>query len=466
MRKRKHTDHRQENIAWYLGLDLFKRSWIGPRFWDADADAAKKMAEIERVFQESNIIRELLDNWRDGLISEPFVWSVRPVEGDRADADKSPVVEQAEQQLQRWLDWVQQQAIAADPQNSDFKQCDPWADFVLSLGVTGEANLRLWQPKRFENDPDPIHRIHLHVPRVGSVEIERDDDGFVDRISYRYGTARKEVQKMDAAGNVVVTVEGDEVEPIAVATGSRWTVQQVTGQPEITQGMKKKMGAIQHALTMKLRNQEIAGFRERTLINCEYPQDDKGEAIEIERGPGIDTYVYGIQKGDAHSPDYAAGMIHESQPVDIKSFVDSIQIDRTLLYMEAKQGHLLSVTDGGLSGESRIQMRHSFYLHLNGYKKRVESAIANVLNIVLKLLGYESLEVTVDLQITTGKLSAEEQRMVMEQYSKGLLSKATAIGLLGSVADVDSELAAIDEEMQTTQPTLQTDDLPDPLEQL
>jgi hypothetical protein len=185
----------------------------------------------------------------------------------------------------------------------------------------------------------------------------------------------------------------------------------------------------------------------------------------VERGPGIDTYVYGLQKGDAHAPDYVAGSIHESQPVDIKSFVDSIQIDRTLLYMEAKQGHLLAVTDGGLSGESRIQMRHSFYLHLNGYKKRIESAIANVLNIVLRLLGYEGLEVTVDLRITTGKLSADEQRMVMEQYSKGLLSKPTAIALLGTVSDVDAELAAIEEEMKP-QPTLQTDNLPNPLEQL
>ena len=138
----------------------------------------------------------------------------------------------------------------------------------------------------------------------------------------------------------------------------------------------------------------------------------------------------------------------ESEPVPVQTFIDSIQIDRQLLYLEFRQGHLLADGDGGLSGESRIQMRQNFELYLRSWKRPIESAIANVLNIVLRLLGYTELEAVVQLNITTGKLSAEERAAVIAEYQAGLLSKATSLEQLDSVDDVDAELALIKEEAE------------------
>lgn len=458
-----------ENLAYYHG-DHWK-SWVGPIVPPEADPTGEKMAQIKRVFQSANIIQECSNNWKDGLIAEDFVWYFKDAKGKRIKAAE------AELEVQRWMDWVEQQAIAADPETTNFKQSDPWSEFALSLGVIGEGNLRLWQPRRYENDPDPIKRIHLHSPKAGSVEVNRDDDGFVDEITYSYGKNQKEIQRLNEQGELEVVVQDgeSESEPLIIDTGSRWTVQQVRSPSVLTPSIKQLQNSINHSLSMKLRNQELAGFRERVFLNCQAP----GEWVDdlstpgaqkfipgppLERGPGIDSYHFGVPTGGADNPGYASATIHESEPIDIESFRQSVEIDILLLYRQFKQGHLLAIGEGAnLSGESRIQQRQTFELFLRGWKRRVESAIAHILNVVLKILGYEGLEAVVELRITTGKLSPEERQAVITEFDKGLLSKATTMGRLGSVTDVDAELALIaeeeEEEMRSRpQPALNPED--------
>ncbi|NER81162.1 MAG: hypothetical protein F6K42_16665 [Leptolyngbya sp. SIO1D8] len=192
-----------EHLRYWEG-DHFK-FWIGPTVPQTAPDYTEKMGHLERVFQSANILKECACNWRDGLISEPFNWYLKGQNGDRVDSESDTTAAEAEQQLQRWMDWVEQQAINADPKSTNFKQSDPWAEFVLSLGVTGEAALRLWQPARYAEASDPIHRIHLHAPKAGSVKIKRNEnDGFIDEIRYTYHSG-DEIQTMD--GDVVAIIK-------------------------------------------------------------------------------------------------------------------------------------------------------------------------------------------------------------------------------------------------------------------
>ncbi|MEO0988159.1 MAG: phage portal protein [Cyanobacteria bacterium J06639_14] len=444
------TSNTQKNVDIFHGR-FWPQSWIGPTVPPSASDYAEKMAHLERVFQSANILKECARNWRDGLISEPFNWYLKGEDGDRVDSESDTTAAAAEQQLQRWLDWVEQQAVLTDPSCTNFQQSDPWAEFVLSLGVTGEAALRLWQPTRYAEADDPVHRIHLQAPKAGSVCVERNDaDGFIDEIRYAYSRGN-EVHRMDGDTTTVESPEADEDgEPqvFEIDSDGRWLIQYVTGESIFTPSVKRLQNALNHALTMMVRNNEVAGFRERVFANAEFPEDSDGNAVEIPRGPGIDQYTYGVPTGDPASPDYADVTIHESQPIDNASLTESIETYRRLIYMQFNQGHLLSAGDGSLSGESRIQMRSQFELHLKGWKRRVESAIANILNIVLKLLGYESFEVSVTLNITTGKLSAEERNQLIAEHQAGLMSKATTIAKLGSVSDVDAELALMAEEAE------------------
>ncbi|MBE7384402.1 MAG: hypothetical protein F6J95_023685 [Leptolyngbya sp. SIO1E4] len=452
-----------ENLKYYHG-DAFS-FWVGPTVPQNAPDYATKMAHLERVFQSCNIIKECCNNWRDGLISEPFTWYLKGQDGERVDSEADTTAAEVEIQLQRWIDWVNQQAINADPTSTHFQQSDPWAEFVLSLGVLGEGALRLWQPARYADAADPIHRIHLHAPKAGSVKIKRNtDDGFIDEIRYCYGSHGDETHTLE--GDIAkVAIQGSE-ELLEVDSGGRWLIQHVTGLPLLTRSVKKLQNSINHSLTMKLRNNEVAGFREKVFANAELPEAD------IERGPGRDLYLYGVPTGDASNPGYTSVGIHESQPVDNASLVASVSLDRTLLYLEFCQGHLLSAGDGSLSGESRIQMRSQFELHLRGWKRRVESAIANILNIVLRILGYEGYEAVITLQLCTGRLSSEERQVYIAEYQAGLLSKATAIAKLGSVSDVDAELSLISEEQQEESaardrdPTIPSNSLTNPLDRM
>ena len=417
---------------YYHGTNFFK-FWIGPTL-----DNPEKLALIERVFQSANILAECLDNWCDGLIAEPFRWQLKDKNGDRANAPQAEII------LQRWLDWVSQTAIATGSQFSD-----PWQEFVLSLGVTGEGNLRLWQPDRYKNHPDPIQRIHLHAPYAGSVGIQRGLDGFIDWISYSYGTGNLEKQIMSDRGLLQVN---DGNTNLNLDTGGRWLIQQVKSPTLLNESVRRLQNSINHGLTMKLRNQEVSGFRERVFMNVQPPgrweRDENGAEIFIpqpmHRGAGTDQFLSGLPTG---VDGYMGGNIHESQPVDISTLLGSFHADIELIYRQFRQSYRLQAQTGTLSGESRIQQRQEFELFLRGWKRKIEAAIANILNIVLRILGYADLEAVVELQISTGRLTAEERGAVIAEHQAGLLSKATAIAQLGTVQDVDAELALIAEEV-------------------
>jgi hypothetical protein len=55
----------------------------------------------------------------------------------------------------------------------------------------------------------------------------------------------------------------------------------------------------------------------------------------------------------------------------------------------------------------------------------------------------------VQLRKTINFVSPEEKQAIMAEYNSGLLSKASAIAMLGTVEDVDSELILLEEEAAT-----------------
>ena len=243
-------------------------------------------------------------------------------------------------------------------------------------------------------------------------------------------------------------------------TGGRWLVQGVCVRPIVSESARRLQNSINHGLTMKLRNQELSGFRENIFLNAmppgRYVPDPSvpgGQRFEPsgaeERGAGVERYKMGVPTGTEMDPALTTPSLFQSQPVDPRYLLDSVMADTAMVYREFRQGYRLSDSAAGDSGESRIQMRQEFELYLRGFRRPIESAIANTLNVVLKILGYQDLEAVVSLRITTGKLSGEESAVVQSRYDKGLLSRATAMALLGDVPDVDAEIALIDEEMST-----------------
>jgi hypothetical protein len=420
------------------------------------------MAEVKRIFQSINMVKECVDRHVAALVGRFPVWYLKDKKGTRVEASEAEVL------LQRWLAAVQQRAASGATE-----QGDPFFEAVTALAINGEGALRLWQPARFENAPDPIDRIHLHAVKPGSLEVERGDDGFIDELRYRYGNGKTEVERLEINGDL--TIESSELEePLTLATGGRWTISQMRSPSLLTPQIKQNQDAINHSLTMMLRNQEQAGFLDRIFLNAQPPGEWVDDATVpggqrfvpngkgLEKGAGIDNFLFGVPTGDPANPTYTTPSVVTNQPIAPDGFLKSIAAYREFIYHSFGQGHLLASADGNINGVSRIQLRQDFEMKLTRQKTTIEAAIANILNVVLRILGYEELEAVVQLRITTGKLSPEERQMIITEFDKGLLSKATAIALLGSVEDVDSELALIREEATEEMRSRSSDDDDDP----
>ncbi|MEL6215463.1 MAG: hypothetical protein AAFQ99_07290, partial [Pseudomonadota bacterium] len=321
-----------------------------------------------------------------------------------------------------------------------------------------------WTPERFASEPDPVRRIHLHATDWRCVTVERSpDDGFVNSIIYS-GANVQEKQRIDGDVIEISGISEDGIE--RYNTGGRLLIQGVCVRPIVSESARRLQNSINHGLTMKLRNQELSGFRENIFFNAlppgQYVADSTvpgGQRFEPsgaeERGAGVERYKMGVPTGTEVDPSLTTPSLFQSEPVEPRYLLDSVAADTAMVYREFRQGYRLSDSAAGESGESRIQMRQEFELYLRGFRRPIESAIANTLNVVLKILGYDDLEAVVSLRVTTGKLSAEESMIVQSRYDKGLLSRATAMALLGDVPDVDAELALIDEEMsEETTPVL------------
>lgn len=422
------------------------------------------MAEVERVFQSINLVKECCDRHVNCLLGKMPHWYLKGQDGDRVvttddngDRVKSSA-SQAEIDLQRWIDAVLQRS---DTGQTD--QEDPFFKMATDLVVEGEASLRLWQPERFSGDSDPINTIHLHSPQIGSVKVERGDDGFIDEISYAYGNSNKEIATLTGDVLTITTTTAGQEEPeslVVIDTGGRWNISILRSPSMLLPQIKQNQNAINHAATMLLRNQEQAGFLERIFLNAqppgewvEDPQSPNNERFVpsehgLNHGPGEDIFVAGVPSGDPQNPSYSNAGVVFRDPVNVATFLESIAGFRAFIYHAFGQGHLLSEGDGNISGVSRIQLRQDFEVILNRQKRILEAAIANIFNVVLKILGYTEFEAVVQLRVTTGKLTPDERRSVIEEFTAGLLSKATAIALLGSVEDVDAELALIEEEAE------------------
>ena len=428
-------------------------SWVGPKPEQSD-----KSELLRRVFQSANVVKDCTDFMATCLVGGGFEWYLKDSDGERGESE---AISSTERLLTRWLDWVNQQAIERGTEFSD-----PWVEFVVNLLVDEQAALRIFKPLRYSFDEIQYRRLHLQALKRKALTVERDDeDGFIDQIQFSMcggGTeTHKWVQPMDEEGQP--TGPGQiQMDRDGAAIGDpmdRWPLVVVNGNELITESVRQLQSSLNHGLTMKLMGQEMFGFRERVYLNAQAPgtwaKDPNGGPDiftpgDMTRKPGVDTYMAGIPTESVGDTSRAQGFttpsVYDAEPIDPTALLKSIDADIALIHRQFKQGFRLSSDDGGnLSGSSRVQQRAEFHDYMKLWQPRIEGAIANVLNVVLELLE-EDYTAVVTLRCSTGKLTPEERQALIVEYQAGLMSKTTAMAMLGSVQDIDAELALIEEE--------------------
>jgi hypothetical protein len=436
----------QKRYDYYSG-DTW-RYWIGPKPpLSSTVESAQALAELERVFQRANKIRECLDRVVNGLVAKPFQWELVDESGQAAD---NPI---AEKVLTDWLAWCDEKAVQMHGSASP-----PLWEAVKDLVVDGRGYLRLWRPDRLSESPELWQQILVSRVSPGVVTKGFDNDGFVQ--SYTVGISGGKVEKQTLAKDGTLTVVSGDSETQYRIDGN-WLLFELAGESMVTADVIDAQNAINLALTMQVRSLIQNGFVERVLLNAqmpgrwvpdEDPTNPTGQRFEpdpngLRTGPGLTSFVQGHPLYDdlGQTRGYTNPTVSYNNPVPLDSFDSAIKIHVALIYHATGQGHLLA-SDTDLSGISRAILRQDASLRAAQYERAIVSAIEATLRSFLRLLGFEGLRVTVQLRKLIDYVSPEERQQIVIEYNTGLLSKATALARLGTVDDVDAELELIEAE--------------------
>lgn len=458
---RKTTDEIEKNLAYYFG-DHWK-FWIGPAMPEGDPKYEEVMGAIAKVFQSDNKIKETIDRATRALVGKSPHWYFADSRGERVEDDTASI---AELLLQRWIQKQNTLAIGMESQLSN-----PIAEATRNLLITGKGYFRLWSPAKYRNSRDLISKVCLHSPHPGSIEVQRDKDGFIDQIIYSYeedNKTRKEVQKIDSETNLTVFATLDELgneieaESFALDLNGNYSIYEMRSPSVLTPSIKQAQNGINYALTMMLRGVEVAGFRERIILGAQPPGrwDDDGNFhadSEFVIGPGRTNFVQGLPLHDENGTlrGYSPPSVSYAEPVSPQTFIDTAASLTSVIYHEMNQSHLLG-SDLQLSGVSREQSRSDFEASLGEYTPVIQAAVAGIYNSALMMLvqgdtgfdQYKNLDVSVQLRLSVSKPTPDERSANREDYKAGLRSRTTAMAASG-IDNPDGEVALLNEEQRS-----------------
>lgn len=461
----------EQNWEYYRGEHL--KHWIGIKP-DKTTDIGKKNTEaINRLFQSVNILQKVVDFHVDALIgNDPALTFEGANKTDLDDLGRS-----------LWKNWTSARI------GDEF--INPISKAVTKAKATGYGYLRIYTPVRFLSNPVLARRVVLHSPDPESVEVLRDNDGFIKEIRYYYQendqrkTERQFINEqgltvfeyLDSNGQLeprllgdgspVLTESGDDIEyrTFALNLGGNYTVHELRLEPLVNESTKRNQNAINHALTMIPRGNELSGFLARFFTNGRPPgnwtlKDDGTSEFEADPnglviGAGIVNFISGLpirsQTGDI--TDYTDVGVHSDPPLPIISFRESFELFNAVIHLQVNQGHLLSYSLT-LSGRSREELKSEFVIALTKDQTPVESIVAELLTAAIMMVSplVGEFTATVQTRLSLGKPSPEERAGILAAYKEGLMSRETAIAQLGYVDDPLAEIDKIKKEKEAEAP--------------
>lgn len=417
--------------------------WIGPKP-PTDAANVKALEELRRVFQQSNKVRECTDRIVNGLVAKPFQWEIVDESGEPTESTAAETI------IREWLSWVDAQSMAI----VGVTESPLWAA-CKDLVVDGEGYLRIWMPDRLSEHAEEYQRILMSRVSPNAVAVKDDDDGFIEEYTV-FTAAGQERQILEKSGDLTVVADGEET----IFTGlGTWLIFRMAGKSLITEDVISAQNSINLARTMEARSLIQNGFVERVLMNAQLPgqwvadaASPSGQRFEpdpngLRTGAGMTSFVQGnpLYNDMGQVSGYTNPSIAYNNPAPLDSYALSVAGSTEIIYHAMGQGHLLA-SDSQMSGVARQVLRQDAVLKISQYERTIVSALESMLTTLLKYLSFEGVRVSVQLRTAINFVSPEEKVAIMAEYNTGLMSKATAIAMLGTVDDVDAELILIEEE--------------------
>ena len=433
--------------------------------------------DIKDAFVTENVIQEIVETHVGGILGREPLWSFL----SGPDAPEEAVGEL----LTEW--WNEREALN-DLQRS--------AETVI---LEGRAVRRLYIPKGrlsengevppqgdipdaldfifFENlhsdvagvftDPDTQFQIGIYLFE------EKDDEGNVLANC-------AELSFLDKNGDTVCRVvkdRGADVEYGPYSLGGRLLLHELSRRPLVTEQVQSEQKALNLAHTMMMRNVNLAGARERSVVNAQPPRrpvrvqnpKDPGsvtttEPGTYETGAGAVMFLMGFpirnEKGDIIG--YTNPNVSISDPAPVDTFVETRNHYYSAMLGQCHQRHVLIVDKAESSGRAREQARAEFERSLKETKTVIDAAGRWQLETSLRLAAqfsnqtatYIDLRADFNCLIDSGEVDPEKITTVISMRQPGgprnepLISDETARNLVG-IDDAAAEKARIDEEAPT-----------------
>lgn len=504
---KKRIEKAAENRKFLQGDDWQNgKGWVGPQF-DSSTKVGKEIKNaIEKEFTSKGDIRAAVRRHQRGVIGRVPGWliSSRNAPEDPA-AEPSSADQELISEAQRAL-------------NEFWKLSGVHATLkaaVTDFLSTGHSNLRLFfvqsgdeggQTETAGTIEEAVRQIHLfkEEPESGCIVMnkktlkkasffryETDGNVFIE-ICYVDGDGKTVFKKLSQSesktfatknlptiGKYIKDDNSVNTDELTLPLGGKLLLFELDGETFVTAAMRSQQKLVNKSYTMLSHNLDISGFRERVILNALPPgvmkkgADGKDVFVPdpnaIEIGAGKVSYVSGLptterQSGGSGQPDKIKSgvmtpQIFESDPVPVKTYVDSAAAGSDAILEEADQKHITITGDAAASGESRKEAREAYKQSLEDTKSALDDCMSNVFEAVLAVIAYLmgqddryiDLQVTFNALLNPGPVSVEERGAAMNEAKEGFRSKESAMEEMG-IADPDAMKEKIKTEEKESPP--------------
>lgn len=356
--------------------------------------------DIKSGFVSENVIKEVVDTHVGGLLGREPIWSFLPADPAQKvnRDDRSQFENITGDTLTPW--WNRRKGLKQFQKATQILLCE------------GRAVYRLFF-SRANNDtkvsatdlPNALNLIYCEVVHAdrGGVFTDPDTQQDIGVFLFKEHDSNGEVTDncaelsfLDDDGNTVCRVvrdQGEDSDYGPYRLGGHLLVYEVQRDALISEQVQSNQRCVNLAHTMMMRNVNMAGSRERTITNAQPPQPvipaNKAQQITPETtkvdnrfpgvyrtGPNAVNFLMGVP---IYSDDgqtivgYTNPNVNVADPVPVITFQDTISTQKTAIYSQCHQRHVLIVDKADTSGRAREVARREFERSLKKTKTELDA---------------------------------------------------------------------------------------------
>lgn len=476
-----------DQVQAYFGGDNYQdgKGWSGPVL-------TKLKTELERIFVGDPVLATAAKRAVLAVVGREPTWEFVPKRKLKLVTVKDAQTGEKIQELEKPTAAEEEQIRLANELCTNYWDQNRLARMLIrvtsQLVLHDQAFVRMYFLQdgeiKFKNIEEAMDVINVHIPRPGDAHELEDEHGRIRGVEFvtrgRDERIIREISWYDYVGKVVVTelvddnydpinpqdVEGEVIMKLKV--GNRLPIYRMREAGLVTKTIVTIQMALDHDFTMLTKNNTLAGFRERVMLNAMEPTEvvvdpRTGKETEVmvpmKLEAGTTAWIKGIPLEDPNSGDvtgYANPQVLYKDPVDQSGLLASIDHKIRRILEAMFQAHVLISGDATASGTSRQQAVQDHVASLELIKREVEAMLrwlfelllATAANLVKKPDMFKDIRCAVTARVSAIQLTSQERAQLVNEYNARLRSQEKTMSLLGE-DDPEAERAAIDRDQLT-----------------